>query len=161
VVPPETDIVELIEPTEEVTDRFRRAISVDYAMIQRGAGRPMVQMMLSAGSLPEDGAFDVLIRSGDDEYPVGYFTTASMAGNMSFGSFAGQTQHHFAANIGQLSGSRFDVVLRPNADLARFTVDIKRVYGGQIVIPDVQATGMPGGTGGGLGTLLRQMLGGD
>ncbi len=78
--------------------------------------------------IPIDLAFDVLLRAGDREWPIGQIDS-DMMHSRSYPTFLGSADG--------LEGARVDVVLRPSRAAARRTTSITRIWGGEIVIEDV------------------------
>jgi hypothetical protein len=84
--------------------------------------------VFASGALPVDAGFDVFLRFDGNEYSMGsvYMRTTVGGGNYAAtNSFAGNAP----ANV--------DVVLRSSEAVARQTVDITRIWKGEIVLPNV------------------------
>ncbi len=135
----QTSVVAVDDPTasvvflhdDAVRDRVGKAVSVRDLEFRRGQGNEIVVGgSFAAENLPVPVAFDVFLRSGDQEW---YLTSpaATPEDRTMYSGFWGHL-FNFNANLRQV-----DVVMRPSAGAARDTIDIKKIWGEEVVIKDV------------------------
>jgi len=77
---------------------------------------------------PMPAAFDISWRAGDREWPVGSAASNGGGGVRGVG---------FAGEIEGFDADRVDVILRPSRDAALETLDLRRIWDGEIVIEDI------------------------
>ena len=96
----------------------------------RSAAAPYVSLAVMVTAPPVPLSFDAFLRNGGREWKLATI------------SFASATQYHtsgyLSSDAGDFDARRVDVILRPAPDAAHNTVDITRVWMGEIIIPDVE-----------------------
>jgi len=96
--------------------------------------------------LPVPVAFDVYCRDGEDMTKVGSFTSGN--GDIGGGYWTNYPGQQFmrsvSGGVNGLRGNQIDLVMKPRPDLALRTVDLTRVYDGEVVIKGVSLQKMPG-----------------
>lgn len=97
--------------------------------------RNNLSVMVDGAALPVDVAFDVLIRFDGKEYPASsvHFLAGSPGGY-------GTSADHFPTN----APVKVDVIFRSSERVARETVDMSRIWKGEITVPDVALPRPPG-----------------
>jgi hypothetical protein len=83
--------------------------------------------------LPVGVAYDVILRSGESEWPAGTVCAPQ-------GVYAQRGSH---ASLRGAPGGRMDIVLRPNPSAAIESVDVLRVWNQELVLPNVLVTRRP------------------
>lgn len=86
-------------------------------------------LKLKIAALPVPVSFQVFLRAGDKEHNLASISTA------------GATSYHTGGHIpaqANLDAQRMDVIFRPSPESAYRTVDITRMWNGEVVIPDVE-----------------------
>ena len=106
----------------------------DSIRVVRFARRPggWVSYTLGITSVPADVAFDVVARVDGKEYPLGTLTAKRGATFQLNGGAGG-----FGAPA---DAAKADLVLRSSQKVARSTVDLTQIWGGELVLPDVPVT---------------------
>ncbi|MDQ3439720.1 MAG: hypothetical protein M3478_05160 [Planctomycetota bacterium] len=90
-----------------------------------------VSLVMTIATPPLPLSFDVFLRSGENEWK---FTTISGAGATEY-----HTGGHLPATA-NFDARRVSVIFRPSPASAHHTVDITRIWNGEISIPDVEVT---------------------
>jgi hypothetical protein len=106
------------------------------------------QVHFSIDGSPMAAAFDVIWKSGEREWPLGRFSTGSSADpelHTTYGVGA-QNQRYASSNLTGFDVSKVDVILRPNPAAALCTLDVEKIYGGEIVYKDVEVIDPSRGT---------------
>lgn len=106
----------------------------DSIRVIRFAWRPegRVSYALDIRSMPADVAFDVVARVDGKEYPLGTLTAKAGATYQLNGGAGG---FDAPADV-----TKADLVFRSSQKVARSTVDLTRIWGGELVLPDVPIT---------------------
>ena len=108
-----------------------KVIRLDVQGAPSATGKRHMTLAVQVATPPVPLAFDAFLRSGGREWKL---TTIS---------FSSATQYHTGGYLrdeaGDFDARRVDVILRPAPQAAYSTVDITRVWMGEIVIPDVEA----------------------
>ena len=79
---------------------------------------------------PMDYAFDVSVRDGEQEWPVGQIVS----------EFGQRPSNLLTGQVANSMGNRVDLILRPSQAAARTSLRITKIWDGEIVIEDVQVT---------------------
>lgn len=149
VIPDEMAAIQRIAATDDLTRQLKTDLSPLTLMVySQNASNLMGQVTYVSGSLTFTIAkpavplvFDVVLRSGDREWPMGSFSSGTLCSRdqnqFNFGA-ADDLQRAVGAQLTDFNEDKVDIVLRPNADLARHTLDITSLYDGEIVFPDAQ-----------------------
>jgi hypothetical protein len=127
LVPADAEAVEVVR-TPEFQKHVERALSVRRLDYDPGRGRVMIE--LAYGTLRINVAADVWLRTAEGEWPI---STVSF-----HAQFAGTTQLSGKAEVANLA--RADVVVRSSTAVARKTLDMTRIWGGEVVLRDVPVT---------------------
>ncbi len=146
VLPAASRAIEEVPPDPDLEKKLSRQLEAGASAVsvyetsdstRQGAKNKYASLAFAVDQLPVPVAFDVFLRVGEREWPIGSFTSGQTAPDYREShirlttSRSGQpicsgTLEDFDARIA-------DVVLRPNPDLAKRTVDLTRIYGGEIV----------------------------
>jgi hypothetical protein len=164
VDPADVKGVELVQPSADVKEKMRRMAEASDLRVQVfdqggvfsvvGPSGPIgsASMTFSIDGRPMEGAFDVLWRSGEREWPIGTLTTGTGADPNGYTLGPGMDAQRYV--YGQVQGfdaDTVDVVLRPSEKAAARTIDLTRIYGEEIVAKDVHVSVM---TQDGTGTVV-------
>ncbi len=129
VLPRGTQTVELVSD-ESLRTAMEAALSLSYCKVQRsGLPQKMISGLFNFDATPMDFAFDVFLRSGEREWPVGQIDSEREHRWDFSGAFRGR--------IDGVSGDQVDVILRPSQAAARQTLRITRIWNGEIVFENV------------------------
>lgn len=158
-----TEDVEIIPASEELAEKLAAMLRPTQSWASTaGYGQSHVANQFSVEGLPVPVAHQVVWRAEGREWTLGTLTNGTSA-DLQIQSVYGPNgagQRYVTGMVSGFKRRRVDVVLRPSVEAARLTTDLKRVYGGEIVIEDVEISwGDDGGTiqgtpGGWLGRLL-------
>jgi len=121
-----------VEPAsdESLRPAMEAALSLAYCSARRsGSARTMIRGLFNFDAPPMDFAFDVFVRSGDREWPVGQFDSEREYPWGFSGAFGGR--------VDGVLGDQVDVILRPSQAAARQTLRITRIWNGEIVFENV------------------------
>jgi transposase len=98
----------------------------------------MLTMTFQVADLPVPVAFDVFGRQGTHLEPLGSFTSGvGGSDNGFFGQQSEEGMRTLSCNPRGIKGSNMDLVLKPRPNLAARTLDMTKVYDGEIVIENV------------------------
>ena len=137
IVDQNTQDIELVKDPA-LANSVRNAISIHIAAEPHGT-QPhelMTYMWFSTNSLPVDIAFKATIRASDgseDVFPVR--SSIDLARGSSMGFNLGSSEHR--------PGDTLDVILTPDPEAARLTVDLKKIWGEEIVFKCIVVQGAP------------------
>ncbi len=136
--------IEVIEPTESMEQEIRDALTPVSGWIQSGIGfgGRYVEVSLENGNLPCDLAFEAFLRVDEKQLPLGTVLRAAKqdTGSPPFGMDMLTTD--LSAMVGDVDISAAWLVLKPNPDLGLHTTDITRVYGGEIILKNLDIQDM-------------------
>ena len=144
IVAPGGDAVEVIDPTEDLTEQITDVIGTVHGWVMdTGLGGRQVQFSIDPGRLPCDLSTTAFLRLEDRQLKLGDFVYHQPASqNNSYGMGFSMQMNSLSGRIGKADITGATLVLIPDPALARQTTDITRVYGGQIVIADLQIEDM-------------------
>ena len=129
VLPRGTQTVERVSD-ESLRPAMEAALSLRYCNAQRSEfARTTIRGLFNFDAPPMDFAFDVFVRSGEREWPVGQIDSESEHPWDFSGAFGGR--------VDGVSGDQVDVILRPSQAAARQTLRITRIWNGEIVFENV------------------------
>ena len=129
VLPRGTQTVEPVSD-ESLRPAMAAALSLRYCRAQRrGIAPRIISGLFDFDAPPMDFAFDVFVRSGEREWPVGQIDSETEHPWDFSGSFGGP--------VDGVLGDRVDVILRPSQAAARQTLRITRIWNGEIVLENV------------------------
>lgn len=151
LVAADAESFEVVAANEKLAEELATALRPQHAMLMaswnpRQRDSAMLQMVCSTATVPVDVAFEVFAVAADgEEYPLGWLTSGRGGySHMSMMSFSpGQSMRTISGPAGDLKKKktkRIDLLLRPSLDLARQTVDLTKVYGGEVRIKDINLT---------------------
>jgi hypothetical protein len=132
--------VELVEPSAGDKKKMEQLLEASNLQVYKyGPGQPPVaQAQFNVDGKPMDGAFDVILRSGEREWPLGSFTTGTSAsGDPGFGPGM-ETQRLASGPVPGFKAGKVDLVLRPSPKAAAATLDVVRMYNAEIVYKDLE-----------------------
>lgn len=150
LLPPDASEIELVEPTPELKAGLERLLTPDDAWLYSyHVGPPTNRKLQTAAQFTffftqrlVDFAFDIVVVQNGKEHAFGFITNGRSAYGNVFGvlNFTGQQRPRvLAARLARdLTPGRADLIFRPNPGAARFTLNIWRIYNGEIVIKDVE-----------------------
>jgi hypothetical protein len=135
VVPPSAaaPIKRITDPT--VSAKVRSAISVKQVTVTPGQF-PRATLDVDIRPSPAPLAFEVLLASGGEQFPVGTIHLAKGA----------QTQWKLSGDWPkdlEPAGGKVDVIFRPSEKVARETIDLLEMWGEEVVIKDVPVAKAP------------------
>lgn len=161
IVPAEAAAVRTIPADPETTERMLATIMPGHSWMQRGGFGPQsVSVTFSLTSPPAPFAYEVILRDGEREWPLGELTSDEHAIDAGgWGGGADAEMREVSGTIRGLSTRAVDLVLRPSAAAARRTVGVMEIYGGELVYEDYELEAMETGPGLG-GALLQWLIGG-
>ena len=129
VLPRGTQTVERVSD-ESLRPAMEASLSLRYCNAQRSVlARTMISGLFTFDAPPMDFAFDVFVRSGEREWPVGQIDSERERSRGFSGAFRGR--------VDGVSGDQVDVILRPSQAAARQTLRITRIWNGEIVFENV------------------------
>ena len=129
VLPRGTQTVERVSD-ESLRPAMEAALSLRYCRARRRGSAPtMISGLFDFDAPPMDFAFDVFVRSGEREWPVGQIDSEREHPWDFSGAFGGRADG--------VSGDQVDVILRPSQAAARQTLRITRIWNGEIVFENV------------------------
>jgi hypothetical protein len=148
VLPP-AGAVDLVPSNAQTEDLLRKALNPrSEPGISREANTTTLR--LSVGDLPVPVAFRVFARYGTKSCELGRFSSGLSVdkGDEQILPWVRPDEHERAVT-GSLKGIEWSVkqvelVLRPDTDTAANTVDVTRIYNGELVFKDFEITRMPG-----------------
>ncbi len=131
------DLVTMVN-REGLQQVFERIITIDFNRIYvyRSSKESEVTINLnvrggSAGNgekLPVAVAFDVIVRDGEEEHRLGgVYKAKGLVGNWGV-----------IGNVPALDGDTIDIILRANPEVAKKSVDIYEIWGGELCFEDVR-----------------------
>lgn len=115
------DAVHFDRPLRYIAKQVPRGEAHVTASIKSGAGTP------SRSTLPMDVAFDVYVRTNDGEWPLGSFVLRARANQNVL----------WNGSIPTLENDTVELVLRPSPEAARRTVNVVRIWDGELVFENV------------------------
>ncbi|MCC6678191.1 MAG: hypothetical protein IT436_13705 [Phycisphaerales bacterium] len=146
-VPPGQPIIRAVPRSDDLDQVFEPMLRPGQVMLARARARPStVSVHFILGRIPVEIAYDVFIRQGDREVPIGSFTSGiinSASPDLDPwlaavpGARGESLERVVAGEVPDLKPGPVDVILRPNPDFAARTVDIQAIYGGDFVFRDV------------------------
>jgi hypothetical protein len=146
LVPADAPVVEMVDDPS-LLESIRPLVAAGVELIDGPGPGTNAVVRVSFNRLPVGVAYDVILRSGETEWPAG--SVCAPAGVYTWrGSYGSPGAH------GGTEGP-IDVVLRPNPVAAVETTDVVRVWNHELVLPNVLVTrrtlqfppGTPGRTG--------------
>lgn len=120
------------DDSPELRTQIEQALTItELAVSPRHFDGPghYLTLKLKIGALPVPVSFQVFLRAGEEEHKLASISTA------------GATSYHTGGHIpasATFDAQRVDVVFRPSPEAAYGTVDITRMWNGEVVIPDVE-----------------------
>ncbi len=151
VVAAGVDTVEVIEPTQEMTERIARQLRGNMHVTQMstptglgaifGLGRRTSQVMVTVhyDSLPAPIAAHASVRHTGGDVRLNSLVTGRSVSEfgMGYSPYGAESVMLYAQNVPKIADKRVALVLRPDPSLAQWSVDITRVYGGEIIIENL------------------------
>lgn len=140
VLPSEAPGVQMVEPTAELEKQIRGLLQPESAMIYDSSRQANLSFRVS--KMPVPICFDVFSKdSTGKERRIGVLTSGR--GHADAGAYGmmmsqGNGQRHLYGNVGKLKGGKTDLIFRPSAAAALRTVDLTRIYNGEIVLRGVE-----------------------
>lgn len=135
--------IEVVPPDQELQEDIIRALSpVSGYVFDSGFGSRQVHVSLQGRNTPCDLAFDAFLRIEGKQLPLGQYVRAAERDSLNAGFGSAFMSDELSAVVGNVDITNAWLVLRPNPDLGLRTTDITRVYGGEIVIEDLQIQDM-------------------
>jgi hypothetical protein len=113
-----------------VADRAAMLASVKLGRVSWWQSGSMVSVPVKMKYPPLNGAFDIIIQADGTEWNLGSFTARK-------GAVTAFRAERWANNF---SAKRIDVILRPSVRAAKWTADLTRIWGEEIVFRDVPVT---------------------
>lgn len=150
----EEDPIERVASSPETDERFANSISISSASASRSLLSTHTWIHVTFTNPPVDFAFDAKLRQGEREWPLGHMTSGRLASQMN--SWGQTDAAYLQGETKGLTGAPVDLVLTPNPSVARWTVDLKRMYDGEIVIDGIEIQAQNTN----LGTFLQSIFGG-
>ncbi len=148
VLPADAPVVDLVTPTPELMASLTARLSPRQSTYSSFLFASNASQQFSVDDLPVPVAFDVIWKVGDREWKVGSFTSgqgvplqADDGTHMYYSGLGGGHLRHVGGR--RLPGFRakaVTVILRPSPAAALLTVDLTRIYGGELVFEDVDIT---------------------
>lgn len=130
------DTIELVDEPS-LTDQIRAALNFDSitcAADQSSQRRPFLQMTWysgwpspSAATLPIDVAFDLIVRLESGDWPVHKFLLPA----------GSRCDYYLTVKVAPADVENVKVILRPNPADARETVDMFKIWGGELILENV------------------------
>jgi hypothetical protein len=152
------DAIELVEATPEMDDRLHMGVTPQQVWAFKMGRQTTFMAQFGGSNPPVDLACDVYLRCDGVEHRVGTLTTGSPASNAAGMSFWSQTNTFgVSGQVPSFTSRRVDLILRPNPEVARRTIDVTRIYAGELVYEDIEVEHQD--SGGGFGLSLFQALG--
>jgi hypothetical protein len=145
-IPADADPIETVPPTEEMTGKLQALMRPQPIMLwepppgESGFGHTYYSnIQFSIDGLPVGVAYTVSVKTGNKTIKVGRFTSGISAENAQAAYGPGMDKMRFAQ--GDLSGvgkaKTVTVILTPSVDAAKRTIDLTKIYGGELVFEDV------------------------
>jgi hypothetical protein len=145
LVPTEVGAVTRVAPTDDLKDKLAKQLRPNNAMVYgptsgSGMNSRWVSMAFHVSDLPVPVAFDVFGQRGERSERLGTITSGQGGNDSNVYAFYGQQEgiRQISANLRGITGDKMDLVLKPRPDLAARTLDLTKVYDGEIVIKDVE-----------------------
>jgi len=130
LVPADAGSVELVD-APALREQIEPLVSAGVEVDAVGRGSSLARVSVTFNRLPVGVAYDVILRAGEKEWPVG--RVSAPAGVYAGGWPESQVLKGFDAE-------KVDVVLRPNPSAAEGTLDVLRVWNHEMVKRDVPVT---------------------
>lgn len=137
VVETEKVLVETIPVAEDLTKDLTDRLTPTYAQNYGSRVTPMLSMSFNIQNIQTPFAYKVLLVSGESEHVIGVLTNAK-GGPQTYSEYnsylnAGQWTVNASVPTGTtIKGSK--LVLKPDIEIAASTVDLTKIYGGEITI---------------------------
>jgi hypothetical protein len=130
--------IEIINPTPELNRDLLEAIRIEQLTASNGAHQAGIGAVFTLEQPPVPAAFRVYMRLGERDQYLGWFST----GRGIVTDWDTRIEHPAGGRnlfnlVYNIEASRADLVLRPDPSLAVRTLDLTRVYGGELIVPDV------------------------
>jgi hypothetical protein len=140
LLPEGSSSLEVVASTPEMALTIRKALDPRGPGVQAMtiAGQRLASMTVSTEGLPMGVAFDVVLRSEGQEWPLGSFTSGTSGDGMhrmSWWIASDSKRLYIGGALSDFDASSVEVILLPRPDMARRTVDLTRAYGGAIIFP--------------------------
>jgi hypothetical protein len=157
--------VPTIPATEEIDKQLAEALRPQMAMLWNGGtfSGAQLHLQIAVGGASVPCCFDASARQGEREWNIGTLTTGKLADVMMWGWSGLAGQVNVGGEVRGMKPGPIDLVLRPSPAKALYTVDLDRIYGGEVTIKDFDVTSQDsfGTSGGGLmQAIVRSLLGG-
>ena len=150
----EEDPIERGASSPDMDERLANSISISGTSASRSFLSTHAWIHLTFTKPPADFAFDAKLRQGEREWPLGHLTSGRLASQMN--SWGQTDAAYLQGETKGLGAEPVDLVLTPNASVARQTIDMTRMYDGEIVIEGIDIQTQSSG----FGTFLRNVFGG-
>jgi hypothetical protein len=146
VLPEGSDSIEVEPASEDLSKKLGDLMHPHpITLMERDAGAGFGDIFLSNIEFPIDGipiavACDVFVKVGEREIPAGSFTSGIGADQQQVYYGPGMDKMRFAqSNLAPIGKAKtVTVILRPSPDAARRTIDLTKIYGGEIVFEGIE-----------------------
>ncbi len=143
IVPRDQDTIEIVNPDDAMREQMEAFVRMDKFLIQHSDqnGREWrnASISLPTSGAPCPFAFEVYYRTADGEHRVGALTSSShgvmLRSSPAWPPYEGKAS--VGMNVPEFTDATVDLIFRPSPEIARATIDLTRMYGGEIVVKDV------------------------
>jgi len=150
----EEDPIERVASSPEVDEQLTNSILVSSTSASRSLLSTNTWIHLTFTNAPVDFAFDATLRQGEREWPLGHLTSGRLASQMN--SWGETDAAYLQGETKGLGAEPVDLILTPSTEVARQTIDMTRIYGGEVIIEGIDIRTQNSG----FGSFLRNVFGG-